>query len=350
MKSTIAVQVPGGGQVCKLLSTTAQAIQYDHVGVAVAFASVAGMNELINKVLLGRMPAKSSWLFGLDNFITHPEAIKRAVALPGAKVRVVAPSLAQSIFHPKMYCFSAGGRRALVLGSANLTVGGLTNNSEAVVALTTSAAGAVAELDAAWNDAWRQGRSVTAAILEEYSNDFDVARKARAAIVENVDAGLAKNRQKIGPVLSRDDALVDPELAGACWIEVGNITGFQQDQLEIKAEQALFFGLPPHGGSSKLLKVTLADGGEVGISASYFGNQMWRLTLPQAIPEVRMGLRKRVGGKLLRSSFIAVFEKSNKRVVLTFILSDGVAYKKLRDDTIKMGTLGRTTAREYGWL
>jgi hypothetical protein len=128
---------------------------------------------------------------------------------------------------------------------------------------------------------------------------------------------------------------------------VGKITGFQNEQLEIKAEQALFFGLASHGGPDTQISVSLVSGAVIEIPVKYRGNAMWRFNLSQAIPEVANGLRPGGG----RSPYIAVFKRfQSGSLKLSFVLATSAAFQKLRRESQRAGTVGRTTAREYGWF
>lgn len=347
----IALQRAGDGRVSAILKEAVEARGFDTMGIAVAFASVAGITELLDSILAGRLPARSYWLFGLDSCITHPDAIERAMKLEGAQVRIADGQRGVWIFHPKLYWFSGDeSNSSLVMGSANLTAGGLGGNVEAVAALKAMSRTQSEALDEVWSATWKLGRMMTPRLLAAYRRDFDLARKARkkAGLLTDKESGKARKRSSL--VLASDDARVDPSLATKCWIEVGKITGFKQDQLEIKAEQALFFGWPADGGGSQVLNVRLVSGATVEIAAHYYGNHMWRLLMPQSIPEVEAGLRTRRGGKLLRSSYVAVFSRKRKWVELRFIRFSSPEFKALRKATEHAGTLGSTATREYGWV
>lgn len=348
----VEFQKAGEGRVGAILKKAASEEEFNTIKVAVAFASVAGVAELLDTILAKRLPATSYWLFGLDNFITHPDAIKRVMKMQGAQVRVVSGERGVWIFHPKLYWFSNGdSTSSLVMGSANLTAGGLGGNVEAVTLLKVGSEVDSAALDGLWRAAWKSGRKITERKLEEYRQDFESARKARKKAGLLVDKRTGGSRKKNEPVLSSDDARVDPSLAQVCWIEVGNITGFKQDQLEIKGEQLPFFSMPRHGGKNTEFKFKLTSGGRVVVPLRYFPkNDMWRFLLPQSIPEVKAGLRVRRSGKLLRSSYVAVFSRKGKAVELKFIRLRSSEFKALRKATERAGTLGRTTSRAYGWL
>ena len=347
----IALQKAGDGRVSAILKERVAVGGFDTMGVAVAFASVAGVTELLDSILVGRVPAKSYWLFGLDNCITHPDAVARVMKLEGAQVRVAHGQRSVWIFHPKLFWFSDDeSTSSLVMGSANLTAGGLGRNVETVAALAAVTDIESEALDEVWSAVWRLGRKITPKQLKDYRRDFDLARKARrkAGLLENRGSA---TRKKKDPVLVSDDARVDPSLAKVCWIEVGNITGFNQDQLEIKREQLPFFSMPRHGGENKEFTFCLKSGERVVVPLHFFEkNDMWRFLFPQSIPEVGAGLRARRSGKLLRSSYVAVFTRKGKGIELRFIRLSSSEFKALRKATERAGTLGSTTAREYGWI
>lgn len=327
--------------VASLIREVAASRAYDTLGVAVAYASVPGVRKLLETIGEDRLPVRSQWLFGLDDLVTHPDAIKLVKnRLAGAEVRVAGQRVNGKKFHPKMYWFSKAskpGHSSLVLGSANLSLGGLSGNVEAVVALAALVSADSEALNAVWEKAWAVGLPSTEQLLADYERDFRKAEKARKKS--------AVRPLKNQPVLASDAASRDPSLAKSCWIEVGNITGFQQEQLEIKAEQAMFFGLPQGGGNSKNIRV-VTSGQNVDIPVNFYGNHMWRLNLPQSIPEVAKGLRP--GGGM--SPFVAVFERAGNYILLHFIKVKSHKFISLRNETMNAGTLGRTTAREYGWV
>ena len=44
---------------------------------------------------------------------------------------------ANAVFHPKVYVFWTGSKCDLLIGSANLTIGGMTNNEELMIQITS---------------------------------------------------------------------------------------------------------------------------------------------------------------------------------------------------------------------
>lgn len=337
MRQELLVQAAGGssgGRVLDLASRLVTATAPKHLGVAVAYASVSGLRSLM---CLVPSVTQSAWVIGLDDMLTHPSVIDVLARLPGASLRVAGEPVNGRRFHPKMYMLS--NKRAavasLMVGSANMTSGGLSTNAEAVVALTARRSVEVLQLERYWQEAWRLGAPPTEALIEKYRRDFELAFKARK-----------RSAIPTGPILAHDDATIDPSVATVVWIEVGNITGFRQEQLEIKAEQALFFGLPMTGGPDTVIRVRVISGKDVDIPVKYRGNAMWRFNLPESIPEVSAGLRP--NGK--RSPFIAVFTRAaSGAVTLEFVRIGSLRGKQLISESEGRGTYGHTSARSYGW-
>lgn len=338
MQQRFLVQAGGaakGRRVCDLVKQLVEETGADRIGVSVAYASVSGL-----RALLALIPniGSSQWLVGLDDLLTHPSVFDVLASIPNAQVRVAGEDVSGYRFHPKIYWVSAawGARSGMIIGSANLTHSGLFQNVEAVVSMRAQGRFEVQQLEREWRTAWDIGSNPTKVVLARYREDFVRAFKRRRVPAQHK-----------GPILDHDGSTVDPSVANAVWIEVGKITGFQSEQLEIKAEQALFFGLPMHGGLETAVRVGLASGQLISIPVKYRGNAMWRFNLPAAIPEVAAGLRPGGG----RSPFIAVFERTKSGdLKLRFVRVESDEARQLRKASRERGTLGSTTARAYGWF
>ena len=69
---------------------------------------------------------------GIRNGVTTVQSIQKALEI-GCETYMVDTGSRQRIFHPKMYYARSATRAKLLLGSANLTMGGLRTNIEASV-------------------------------------------------------------------------------------------------------------------------------------------------------------------------------------------------------------------------
>ncbi len=98
--------------------------------VSVAFVNSGGVRLL--EAELKKHSAKTTAFIGIRNDITSLQAAQRLLAL-GITLYVVDTGSRRVIFHPKIYLVRGNGQTKLIVGSANLTPGGLNNNIEASV-------------------------------------------------------------------------------------------------------------------------------------------------------------------------------------------------------------------------
>ena len=352
MKASILFQPPNAKKTATVeaaITRIASSKSWDSISVAVAYSSVSGVRRFYEIVRRNHSNVAFKWLLGLDDFITQPGAIEFCSTLPNSELRVTGSLGQNSRFHPKIYIFSATEKekysRALI-GSANLTAAALSYNCEAVAEVEAEASADIAATEAVFASAWTLGSPLTSALFEDYSKKYQKYRKTRGFFLR----AEPKEKKEKREILHSDAAEIDPSVANLCWIEVGKNTAMGRE-LEFKAEQALFFGLKPSGGSPEMRKFGVSDGEEVSLRLKYQGNAMWRLQMTREIPEVAVGLRPVRNGKLGRSPFVAVFERNanNDVINLTFVRSDSKDFSKIRSESLKLGTIGTTSAREYGW-
>lgn len=107
------------------------------VFISVAFLKSTGLDQVLNdlKQALAR-GCNLSVIAGLDFYLTDPQALNALFALqkefPHFQLRLVRADKA-STFHPKFYRFRLPDTVTVIVGSANLTGGGLERNIEASV-------------------------------------------------------------------------------------------------------------------------------------------------------------------------------------------------------------------------
>ncbi|MBB3994990.1 HKD family nuclease [Sulfitobacter undariae] len=104
---------------------TALIKKHDHISIAVAWGGITPVAE----ALLANTSKLESFLLGLDFSATDPDLIDRLVDVPNAFVSKNRPGC----FHPKIFYFQSGLKAEAIVGSANLTNGGLGANFEASV-------------------------------------------------------------------------------------------------------------------------------------------------------------------------------------------------------------------------
>jgi HKD family nuclease len=100
----------------------------ERVIVSVAFVNMAGVKLL--EAQLKRHCAKTTAFIGIRNDITSVQAAKHLLD-QGVALYVVDTGSRRVIYHPKLYLVKGAKQAKLIIGSANLTPGGLNNNIEA---------------------------------------------------------------------------------------------------------------------------------------------------------------------------------------------------------------------------
>ena len=100
----------------------------DRVLVSVAFVREAGVREL--EAAISPLAKQAKFFVGIRNEITSIQGIKRLLRMKVALYAVDTASR-NRIFHPKVYLASNDVHARVVIGSANLTAGGLLDNIEA---------------------------------------------------------------------------------------------------------------------------------------------------------------------------------------------------------------------------
>jgi hypothetical protein len=101
------------------------------VVLSVAFVTEAGVDLLTTQL---KSCAKHVTVFaGIRNDLTSRQGLGRLHSL-GVKLYAVDTGSRNVLFHPKIYLVRGHSRARLVIGSANLTLGGLNNNIEAGIA------------------------------------------------------------------------------------------------------------------------------------------------------------------------------------------------------------------------
>jgi hypothetical protein len=97
--------------------------------VSVAFVSESGVQE-IERELVAHGPRLIVFA-GIRNDITSHQGLVRLHSIRGSTLYTVDTGSRTVLFHPKVYLVRGRTRARLLVGSANLTLGGLNNNVEA---------------------------------------------------------------------------------------------------------------------------------------------------------------------------------------------------------------------------
>lgn len=129
------VQFVGKQALAEELNVRLRDKRYRTFRFAVAFARWSGLH-LLDPALRSfaeRPGNKIACLVGVDLGGTTIEALTYLSELPHSRVRVVRSGMPQVVFHAKVYAFEGPTHWTLILGSPNLSTGGLWSNIESYV-------------------------------------------------------------------------------------------------------------------------------------------------------------------------------------------------------------------------
>lgn len=105
----------------------------DKILIYSAFLKTSGLSQIRHSLQSAvNTGANIKVLAGLDFFITEPAALWELYNLFEGhnNATLLLASAAKTTFHPKLYYFEKGGMVTIIIGSANLTSGGLSKNFE----------------------------------------------------------------------------------------------------------------------------------------------------------------------------------------------------------------------------
>lgn len=156
--------------------------QATHFICIVAFAKSTGW-ALIKKAITQRAEKglKATFVIGLNFYQSEPgvlrgiRRLRRKAAAAGGEVKLfVGDERSRDTLHPKVYWFKSPSGQALIIGSANMTSGGLSSNHELSALLSGTAA-----MQQAWLDTWIDARLKNEDIVEATDELIDEYEKRR---------------------------------------------------------------------------------------------------------------------------------------------------------------------------
>lgn len=296
------------GRVREVIRAVAASVRFNRTRVAVAYASLPGcvdLDTILSKANSAWKLAEKRWLISIDYGHTDPRAIQFLRRLKNSEVRVfdginllrrrLAPI---SSFHPKTFVFDRSGRTGVgrlgfVVGSANLTAGGLDSNVEHVVGMSLSAPigkderrlfAPVAKFDEWWDLAWLTADRATPKFIKNYQ----ALRQRHHPRVRDRQAP-AQSR-KLPASLKQMRAFARWENADCFWIETGNLYKNRGkhapgNQLDARRGTRVYFGFPyrdvPRNKKLGVVKLKFGSKPAQADRSVWFGNNsMDKIHLP----------------------------------------------------------------------
>ncbi|MGO7050377.1 phospholipase D-like domain-containing protein [Rhizobium johnstonii] len=140
---------------------------------------------------------KATFVIGTDFYQSDPDLLDKLRKLtPGRNVRVFMGDFEANLptFHPKVYVFRRGANASVIVGSANLTSGGLRKNHELSILLQGNHADIADEIEE-WVVrliADREIIPVTPAALAKYRRAFDINKVEQQIARKRIRAEIAR--------------------------------------------------------------------------------------------------------------------------------------------------------------
>jgi len=315
----------------------------DRLDVAVAYATAGGISRLLG--VLGRNLEPNRWVIGLDDAVTHPDALTQALSLDGSEVRIATRGPGPR-YHPKIYQLWSSAHNDLgvsYVGSANMTDSGLLRNAEAGVILTSDTDADVAQMRSQWQTMWDIGRPLDAAGVTRYKEIWDGVRAAKKKFDKKVTKKVLAGGSILDIVTPATPAnvnisqstnvslsgMLQPQNAKTAWTECASPSAGGRD-LEFPRKMTPFFRIPQSpwtaniriGGTVFPLRFTMRD-----------DNQMWRLLFSTDSVFAglnRQNLRPITGGN-----------RSDIAISFTHVNTDGV------DFDANMVTIGSSVHQQF---
>lgn len=162
------------------------ASEAEEARVAVAFAKGSGFTTAPGLTRLVERGAEVRLLAGVDFQLTDLEAVEQFDRPPSAaRVYVRSSDSGNRAFHPKVYVFRGKQETTAIIGSSNLTAGGVLNNVEGNIVVRGSPdEGVLAHIVGFHDRLWHSGLAipVTGEFREHYTRLQDRRRAAELAL------------------------------------------------------------------------------------------------------------------------------------------------------------------------
>lgn len=326
------------------------------LGIAVAYVSIYGFQAL-RRLVEDAGVTEIRLVTDVGDAITHPEALRGALN-SGWIVRVVDPQA--GTFHPKMII---AGRifndRALLeetrlslVGSANLTKGGLVSNVECGVLSTSDALSA--EFARTFSKLWRKGAELNEDMLEQYEAKFAEVNRKRApkdleilGVADEFDVEkFDKTELRRRPAPRPTERSIRNAAARAAWAGLESFTGEYRFQVEFPRDAGEVLGRILHSrGSNSEVKVVSEDDITRNMTYKYYeDNGMFRLNVPNDTPGVDWARENHAG-------LAVVHAATHEDAPLHFrIIKPGKEADDVVGRSVALGTWGKTRTRLYGWF
>jgi hypothetical protein len=326
------------------------------IGIVSAFVSVEGVERSL-AILNHCGKPRCRLVAGIDNAITHPEALE--IARDAGWLIRLGHGLT-GIFHPKLVVAGQGFRgdgtvrnlSCVYVGSSNLTGGGYRRNAEC--GLLAEADDCLEGASSAFASLWNSANLADETALRNYAARFaEKNRKRRAVDLEALGVDDAQPKILLTPrQLIRERpprrGAIGVDFIVAAWTGLQSFTGEYRFQIEFPRTAGEVVGrlIGTHIRPDGRVDVYCSDDGQTRRMQYrfYADNSMFRLNVQNDVPGVQWARQHKDG--------VALVEQGPRggAPIRLRILQPGVEASDTIRRSVALGTWGRTPTRPYGWF
>lgn len=369
---SVHAQDPKVGRVGVVLDAIAHASResrgYDHVDIAVAYASTKGVN-LLNDTLSDEAwtAATKRFLVSIDFGFTQPKALQTLseldnseVRIPNARAVLDSPTLRPpSAFHAKAFMFRGDEwftLKGLVVGSANLTASALSTGAEVVTkqlwsdgSFPTEAWGHLRQARPVvdwFEDTWQSSELLTD-VLDDYRERYRRLPKPRIPPEERTRATRTYLASPSGHVIS-GSLPVQLAAAKSLWVDGSSIIHNREprpgNQLNTPRGTRVFFGF----SSENVSRNTILGAVDIRISGHQYVERSVRFA-DNGMDIIGLPIPEQYGVDTYQDT-ILIFSHDNGTNRFTLTVTDPAGLADYQTRAANSVELSMSGGRRYGLL
>jgi HKD family nuclease len=340
--SIIAQGLDDDENLFEVLATEIDNHNYRRISVCSAYVSIKGV-MMVRNLISKFSNSEFRWIMGLDDAFTDPNALTLAAfQTNNSQVRIsqLQNRRGRKRFHPKIYLLDLNDdeEATIIIGSINLTQAALERNCEVFSVFTATSLAEVTRINEFWDSFWDNAEEVTEEIISAYSQRYRRPPRNPINEEERETQQTAREIRKVTNGIIGSSKIV--------WIDVGNLTGYQYNQLEIVKDLAPFFELPRVPGEDDYRYKAISSSNGHHVYQLQYHHGIWRFM------NLQQGFAERLRPDMSKPSpYRLVFERSNNNTYsMKLFRLDSPKAQQIKNKSDLLGTTRYTGYRYYGWF
>ena len=169
----------------------------EHLECMVAFAKTSGLQLILKELKEGlRKGLSARFAIGLDFCLTEPALLRKIFHLSGQhRFLKLYISDSSATFHPKIYAFSSNSGCTVMIGSANLTGGGLQHNYESSARIDDPSGDLMQSISAQIDDLIKKKDLLpaTKALIDDYERRYSIHQAQQKLVQRRIERANTQN-------------------------------------------------------------------------------------------------------------------------------------------------------------